>query len=244
MKIINIAHRGASSLAPENTFAAFDKAMEVGTDGIEFDVQLSKDRVPVIIHDENLERTTSGRGSVKEFTLSELKKLDAGSWFAPTYCTAKIPSLDELCERYRDSKLIFNIELKNLHYPYPGLEESVLQCIKRHRLDNRVIISSFNHNSLVTCHKLDPSIRTGLLYLEDMEEPWNYARSLGCYSVHPLFFYLQRPKILSGFKKHRIPLYPWTVNDPSQMKFLAAVGVEGIITDYPQELNHVLAESL
>jgi len=240
-RTLNIAHRGASSLAPENTFAAFDQAFESGADGIEFDVQLSRDNIPVVIHDETLERTTSGAGPVKELTLEELKALDAGSWFAARFDDAVIPTLHEVLTRYKDNCPLFDIELKNSYTAYPGLEEAVLEQVARHRLEERVIVSTFNPDSLATCRRLNPSVRTGLIYLEEIKEPWHYVRSLHCYSAHPLFFYLQDPEILAGFKTHNIPLYPWTVNDPEQMEYLVSEGVEAIITDFPQELRTILA---
>lgn len=236
MHTLNIAHRGASSLAPENTFTAFDMAIESRADGIEFDVQLSKDHIPVVIHDENLDRTTMGRGPVNKLTLAELKKLDAGSWFAPQFKNEKIPTLDEVLNKYKNSLEIFNIELKNSLIDYNGIEEAVLDCVCKNLLQDRVIISSFNHESLLTCRKINPAVKTGMLYLEEIKEPWKQAVSLGCYSAHPLFFYLQDANILAGYKKHGIPLYPWTVNDPEQMRYLVAEGVEAIITDYPQLL--------
>jgi len=240
IRTLNIAHRGASSLAPENTIPAFDKALEIGVDGLEFDVQLSKDNIPVIIHDESLDRTTTGQGPVKDHALAELKKFDAGAFFAPRFSGAAIPALDEVLSRYRNENLLFNIELKNAVVSYPGIEEAVLECIGRHNLEEKTLISSFNHDSLVTCRRINPAVRTGLLYIEDIREPWHYVRSLGCYSAHPLFFYLQDPAILAGFKEHGIPLYPWTVNDPSQMEIFAAQGIEAIITDYPRELKKIL----
>ncbi len=240
MRALNIAHRGASSLAPENTLAAFDKAVEIGVDGIELDVQLSKDNVPVIIHDEKLDRTTTGRGRVKDCTMAELKKYDAGSWFDPQFNGLEIPVLEEIFARYKDSDLLFNVELKNKTTAYPGIEETVLEYISRYNLEESVIISSFNHDSLLLCRKLNPAVRTGMIYLEDIKEPWHYARSLGCYSVHPLFFYLQSDETLVGFKKHDLPLYPWTVNNLQQMEIFVNEGVEGIITDYPQELKKIL----
>ncbi len=243
MRTLNIAHRGASSLAPENTISAFDKAVDVGADGIEFDVQLSKDSIPVIIHDHNLERTTTGRGMVKDNRLAELKRHDAGSWFAADFKGLEIPTLEDILDRYKGKDLLFNIELKNDITPYPGIEEAVLDCISRHKLEERALISSFNHDSLVKCRELKPAVRTGLLYIEDIKEPWHYAKTLGCYSAHPLFFYLQSPEILAGFKEHNIPLYPWTVNDPKQMEVFAAAGIEAIITDYPQELEIILDQS-
>ncbi len=237
---LNIAHRGASSLAPENTFAAFDRALEIGADGLEFDVQLSKDQIPVVIHDERVERTTTGRGLVKDLSLAQLKTLDAGSWFASDFKGAAVPTLKEVLSAYKDSCPLFDIELKNSFVAYPGLEEAVLEQIVNHNLKERVIISSFNPDSLLTCRRLNPAVRTGIIYSEEIETPWRYTRSLDCYSAHPLFFYLQDPETLAGFKSHRIPLYPWTVNDPEQMEYLVTEGVEAIITDFPQELKKIL----
>ena len=243
IRTLNVAHRGASSLAPENTIASFDRAVEIGADGIEFDVQLSKDNVPVVIHDENLERTTSGRGPVKDCTLFKLKSLDAGSWFASRFEGEKIPVLDEVLDRYKADNLLFNIELKNSETAYPGLEEAVLKLIEKHKFEGRVIISSFNHDSLVTCRKHNPAIRTGLIYDQEIKEPWHYARSLGCYSVHPLFFFLQSEETISEFKSHNLPLFPWIVNDPYQMEFFVSQDIEAIITDYPRELKKIIAGS-
>ncbi|MGM0651862.1 MAG: glycerophosphodiester phosphodiesterase [Bacillota bacterium] len=240
---LNLAHRGASSLAPENTIIAFDKALEIGADGIEFDVQLSKDSVPVVIHDETLNRTTDGDGNVADFTLAELKALDAGSWFAPLFSQAQVPTLDEVLSRYCSKNLLLNIELKNALFPYPGLEEKVLSCITSNSLEDRVIISSFNYESLLRCRKLKPAVRTGMLYIEKLKEPWQKVKELGCYSAHPLFFYLQFPDIIEGYKKNNIPLYPWTVNDPEMMESLVTAEIEAIITDYPQELAKIIESS-
>jgi len=203
-------------------------------------VQLSKDGVPVVIHDETLNRTTDGDGGVTDFTLDELKALDAGSWFAPLFSRAEIPTLDEVLNRYRKENLLINIELKNALVPYPGLEEKVLSCITSHHLEERVIVSSFNSDSLLRCREIKPAVRTGMLYLEDLKEPWQKVKELGCYSAHPLFFYLQLPNIIEGYKKHNIPLYPWTVNDPEMMQSLVKAGVEAIITDYPQDLAKII----
>jgi len=240
IRTLNIAHRGASSLAPENTTAAFDKALEIGADGLEFDVQMSKDQIPVIIHDHTLERTTTGHGPVKDLILTDLKSLDSGAWFAPQFSGLEILTLDEFFERYKYSTLLFDLELKNELNLYPGLEKTVLRSISEHNLENRIIISSFNQDSLLACSEINPDIRTGLIYRHEIEEPWHYALSLGCYSVHPLFFYLQSPETLSAFKRHNLPLYPWTVNDPELMKVFITENIEAIITDYPQTLKAIL----
>lgn len=203
---------------------------------------MSKDQIPVIIHDYTLERTTTGHGPVKNLTLTELKTLDSGAWFAPQYSGLEILTLDEFFERYKCSTLLFDIELKNELNLYPGLEKAVLQSISEHNLENRIIISSFNQDSLLACSEINPNIRTGLIYLHEIEEPWHYALSLGCYSIHPLFFYLLSPEILSEFKRHNLPLYPWTVNDPDLMKVFVTEGIEAIITDYPQTLKAILED--
>ncbi len=239
IKTLNIAHRGASSIAPENTAAAFDTAIEAGADGIEFDVQMSRDSIAVVIHDENLDRTTSGQGPVRTHTFEELKKLDAGSWFSPVFASERILSLEEIFNRYGDTELLFNIELKNNRVDYPGIEKNVLDCVAGYNLQKRVIVSSFNRESLLACRRLDSQVRTGLIYFENIDQPWDLIRSLGCYSAHPLFSHLQFPEILSGFMKHGVPLYPWTVNDPLEMEKLVSAGVEAIITDYPQVLANV-----
>lgn len=237
---LNFAHRGANTYAPENTMAAFKKATQLGVDGLEFDVQLSKDGVPVIIHDEKLDRTTSGQGLVKDFTLADLQAFDAGSWFAPEFSGAEIPTLDQVLYEFQDSDLLFNIELKSGIILYPGLEEAVLKSVSNRRLEERVLISSFNHYSLVACRELNPAVRTGILYVAGLYEPWNYAKALGCYSVHPLFYHLQHPEIVMGFKEHNLPVYAWTVNETEHMKLMIAGGIEAIITDRPQDLNKLL----
>lgn len=240
MQTLIIAHRGASSLAPENTFASFDKALNVGADGIEFDLQLSKDNVPVVIHDESLERTTTGQGMVYDYNLAELKSFDAGSWFAKEFSGEKIPTLDELFNRYENSNLLFNLELKNSMIDNQDLEKAVLKSVAEFNLGKRVVISSFNHQSLVRCKGLNPHILTGMLYFEELDTPWERALSLGCYSVHPFFYYLQAAEVIEGFKKHKLPMYTWTVNDPEQMQYLVKNEIDAIITDYPQTLSEII----
>lgn len=239
-KTLNYAHRGANTLAPENTMAAFRKALEAGADGLEFDVQLSKDGVPVIIHDEKLERTTSGQGLVKDYTLAELQTLDAGSWFAPEFAGLAIPTLNQVLDEFLESDLLFNIELKSGIVLYPDIEEVVLKSIAERKIEERVVISSFNHYSLVTCRELNPEVRTGILYVAGLYEPWHYAKALGCYSVHPLFYHLQHPEIVIGFKEHNLPIYTWTVNETVYMELMVAGGIEAIITDRPQDLKKIL----
>ncbi len=216
--------------------------MKIGADGLEFDVQLTSDGLPVVIHDYDLKRTTTGQGMVKDFKVKELKKLDAGSWFNSRFTGLSIPTLDEVFSRYRAENILFNIELKTDTNQSQALEKTVLETIDKYNLIEQVVISSFDHDSLVTCLQLEPAIRTGMLYIMDIKEPWKLALSLGCYSVHPLFSYLESAEMLNSFKEHNLALFPWTVNNPDIMSNMINHEVQGIITDYPQELKKIIAE--
>jgi len=240
VKTLNLAHRGANTDAPENTMAAFRKAVEVGASGLEFDVQLSKDGTVVVIHDEKLERTTSGSGLVKDYTQEELQRLDAGKWFGEEFAGAKIPTLDQVLDEFASTKLVYNIELKSGIVLYPGLEEKVIEAVTSRNLEDQVVISSFNHYSLVTCRELNKDIRTGMLYVAGLYEPWEYALKIGCYSVHPLFYHLQHPELVSGFREHNLAIYAWTVNEPVYMELMVAGGIDAIITDRPQDLQKII----
>ncbi|BFH61525.1 glycerophosphodiester phosphodiesterase [Paenibacillus azoreducens] len=238
--VINFAHRGSSKICPENTMAAFKKGLEQGATGIETDVQLSKDGRMVLIHDETLDRTTSGTGWVKDHTLEELKHLDAGSKFDPVFQGEQIPLLDELLELTKESGTIINIELKNGTVMYEGLEEKVIELVRAYHMSERVIISSFNHYSLSYCKKLAPEIRTGILYMEGLYEPWEYAKTLQADALHA-YHRAVLPEFVAKAKSSGKAYHPFTVNDCEEMERLLQAGVDGIITDYPDRLAALLA---
>lgn len=167
------AHRGSAGTHPENTMLSFEAALKAGAEGIEFDVQLTKDDIPVVIHDETVNRSTNAYGWVKDFTYEELKSFDAGSWFAPSFQGVTIPSLEELFRWAVHTPLILNVELKSGVIHYPGMEKIVIDLITKYQLKDSVIISSFNHYSLVECHRLDPEMETAFLFMEGLYEPWN-----------------------------------------------------------------------
>lgn len=226
------AHRGSSKDCPENTMAAFKKAFEDGADGIELDVQLSKDGVPVIIHDEKLDRTTNTKGTVKDFTYEELTKIDAGSWFSKKFSNEHVPSLQMFLEWIAPLPMLLNIELKNNVIEYSGLEEKTLQLLYQYGMEKRTVISSFNHYSLVKIRKMNPYIETAPLYSSGIFEPWEYVKAVCSQSAHPNYKSLH-PYILEGFKQHNIPIRPYTVNSQKWMAYLFEWGIEAIITDYP-----------
>ena len=192
--MLNIAHRGFSGKYPENTLLAFQKGIEAGADGFEFDTHLTKDGEIVIIHDERLDRTTNAQGFVKDYTLEELRKVDASKPF-PECGFCGIPTLREYFELIRGRDLLTNIELKNGIFWYEGMEEKVIAMIREYGLEERVILSSFNHRSVMKCKALAPEIRCGFLTMSWLERPGEYtaARCVECY--HPLYLTLDRETV-------------------------------------------------
>lgn len=239
--IINFAHRGASATCPENTMAAFEKALELGATGIETDVQMTKDGKLVLIHDESVKRTTGAEGLVKDYTYEELSRLDAGSWFGEPFRGERLPLLDELLELTSGSKTTVNIELKNGVIPYAGLEQQVIETIRRFNMSDRVVISSFNHYSLAVCKQIDADIRTGLLYMEGLYNPWEYAKTVQADALHA-YRLAVRQEWVAEARKQGIVYHPFTVNNPEEMKTLIAAGVAGIITDHPDVLAGLLGD--
>jgi glycerophosphoryl diester phosphodiesterase len=224
------AHRGSSGTYPENTMEAFFQAHKEGADGLEIDIQLSRDGHLVIIHDETVDRTTNGHGFVKDHTLIELKRLNAA--YGDKYGFAQIPTLTEFFQWLQGNELICNIELKNGTFPYHGMEEKVIQLIRYFRFENRIIFSSFNHYSLVYCYRLAPEIETAPLYRDGLYMPWVYARSMCSKGMHPNYN-AAPPGIITAAIQAGINVRPYTVNAEQKMKTLFDIGCSAFITDYP-----------
>lgn len=228
MKTKIIGHRGGAAGYPENTLASFKKAVELGADGVEFDVQLTKDGEVVVIHDELIDRTMSGSGLVKDHTLKELRQLSAGEFFSPEFKEEKIPSLAEVLEVVRDLEVI-NIELKNF-LPYPELEEKVLKLVEQFEITDQVIISSFNHYSLQKVKKLEPEIKTGCLLMSKMINAADYAFKRGFEALH-LHFLTADQKVIDKAHFMGLQLNVYTVNFPESVAELLEKEVDMIITD-------------
>ncbi|NRU22051.1 glycerophosphoryl diester phosphodiesterase [Clostridium beijerinckii] len=170
------AHRGASEYAPENTLEAFELAVAQGADGVELDVQLTKDGELVVIHDETIDRTSNGRGNVIEYTLKELKNFNFNC-SNPNYVYAEIPTLKEVYELLKPTNLIINVELKTGIIFYEGIEEKVLKLSKDMDFEDRVIYSSFNHYTIKKIKELNNKARTGLLYCDGWIGILEYAKN-------------------------------------------------------------------
>ncbi|ARU61943.1 hypothetical protein CBW65_13565 [Tumebacillus avium] len=234
---LNLAHRGASGHAPENTLAAFRLARQMGADGFEFDVQVTKDGVPVVIHDEALVRTTGASGYVFDYTFEEIRRLDAGSWYGEQFRGEKIPSLEEVFAEFGD--LVLNVELKNSYYAMPQLEEKTIGLIRKYKLEQQVIVSSFHHMSMQELHRLAPDLKTGLLYDCVLVDAVAYAKRLGASALHP-FFGTVKPDLVAEAHAAGLMVNVWTVNDEMHMRLCAQAGVDAIITNYPDRLRTVL----
>ncbi len=233
------AHRGASGLYPENTLEAFRAAYRQGADGIELDVQLSLDNQLVVIHDAVLGRTTDGQGFVRALTLQELKRLSAGSWLHPRFRSSRIPTLQEVFSFVQPTHLKVIIELKNFLTSQPALEEKVLDLIELYQLCDRVIISSFNFNSLLHIKRLAPSMKTGLLYVGSLPKPWEIAIEFQTEQLHAPQSEITS-KLLKEAHLRNQEVYAWTVNGPNRMKNLIRMGIDGLITNYPARARRML----
>lgn len=240
-KPVIIAHRGASTKAPENTMPAFKKAIESGAGGLELDVQLTSDGYLVVIHDEKVDRVSNVKGLVKDMTFAELRNLDFGGWFSKEFEGERIPLLDEVLELYSGWNGMLNIEIKNGPVFYPGIEKAVADAMRNSRMTGRTIVSSFNHYSLVEIRKLDSGARTAPLYMEGLFEPWVYAKQIGATAIHPLFYNIV-PEVMQGCISNGIQVNPFTIDQPEYIKMAALAGVSGIITNVPDIALKIINE--
>ncbi len=234
----NLAHRGASGHAPENTMAAFRLAEQLGADGFELDVLLTRDGVPVVIHDETLDRTTDGKGFVHEHTYEEIRGLSAGAWYGTSFAGERIPTLEEVIREF-GSRLYLNIELKNSVIPMPMLEEKVIAIIRRYGVEKNCLVSSFDHGSVVKFHVLAPDIQTGLLYDCILFDSPGYALRAGASALHPDFRCV-RPEMVRAAHRNGLQVNVWTVNEPEDLRQMLDAGVDAIITNYPDRLRAIL----
>lgn len=242
-----IGHRGAAAEAPENTLTAFELALDQGADGIEFDVHLSADGVPVVIHDPRLERTTSGWGRVRDYTLGPLKRLDAGSWFnrryprraKPGYAGLRIPTLAETLALVRERRCLAYVEIKQGRRPYRGLEESVLEAIGRVGVRDRAMVVSFHLPTLERLRELDGSIALGVDFTRP-KRALTSAFAVGAGAILPHWAFASRRFIARAHAAGRHVLV-WDLDQKLWMRRKTADGVDGIITSRPARMAAVRA---
>ncbi|MGB9666713.1 MAG: glycerophosphodiester phosphodiesterase family protein [Candidatus Cryosericum sp.] len=239
-----LGHRGEPRLAPENTIASFALVrddLDHGVDGAECDVQMTRDGELVVIHDEKVDRTTDGTGWVKDFSLVELRKLDAGIRFPGPLHYESIPTMREVLEVFDGTRATLNIELKNSEVPYEGMEQRLLELVNKFSVN--VVYSSFNLQSMGVIRKLDATARTGLLYA-----PWLIkapdvvaaARELGATAIHP-FVLNTLDALVHEVHDAGLAIAPWPVDLSVLVRHFAASGVETIISNDPRMAVEALA---
>ncbi len=244
-KISLTGHRGAAGFAPENTLSSIKKALEFNTDRIEVDVRQTKDNIVVCMHDETIDRTTSGKGPVKELTYNNLRKFDAGIKFSKTFKNEKVPTLEEVIQLINGkSRLV--VEIKDGDELYSGIENRVVDIINKYNAKDWVLVHSFNDSVLIRINKLDSKIALHKLIITDFPffhliydeklrvtnlDFYTFVDEFSCY--YPFTTKRLIKKAHSLGKKINV----WTVNDSISINRLINLGVDGIITDYPNFVN-------
>ena len=230
-----IAHRGASAYAPENTLAAFDKALDLGAADVEFDVHFSADGQVVVIHDDTVDRTTNGSGAVAALTLAQLKSLDAGSWFAAQFSEERIPTLVELLERYKE-RLHFHIEVKGRA---EHLSEKTIDLVRDHGWLDSVTITSFQKERLEEARAYAPEIPAGWLAREVDESMIEQARRLGLAMICPHAGILDG-ELVDRLHQKGFIVRVWGVGDEDVMRRVVEAGADGMTVDFPDKLASYL----
>ena len=231
--MLAIAHRGASGYAPENTLAAFRRAVSQGVTFIETDLHLTRDAHFVAIHDETLERTTNGHGPVQQLTLAETRRLDAGSWFASEFIGERIPTLEEILEFARKHDVVFYLEIKP--GAFWGGEHALVSALRSSAEIARVVVISFEPAILASLRSIEPTLMTGLLFDGHITKPFEKAAEIGARQI-AIRGDLVTPNFLQEARSRDLQVICWTVNSPAHMRLLMSAGVDGIMSDYPDRL--------
>ncbi len=247
--IVNVSHRGASGHAPEHTILAYEMGEKMHGDYIEVDLQMTKDGKLIAMHDEKLDRTTNGTGLVKEFTLEEIKKLDAGSWFneqypqyaKPEYAELQVPTLEEVFQKFGKNRSYY-IETKSPEV-YPGMEKELLRLVDKYSINKeKLLVQSFSSLSLKTMHQLDPSVKLVQLlsYKGDAAISDGEIKEISKYAIGigPNHTYLNEAYVHKVVNSG-LELHPYTVNTKDRMKTLIDWGVTGMFTNFPNLLHEV-----
>lgn len=219
-------HRGAYDSAPENTLPAFKLAVDMGADGVEFDIQLTKDNEIVVIHDEKIDKLSDSQGFVKDYTLSELKKFNFGG---ATF--AQIPTLSEVLELLKPSPVDINIELKTGIIFYEGIEEKALKLVASFGMGDRIVWSSFNHLSVQAVKQLDPNAHTALLCGKGIFTTGEECAKTDAEALHCGLQQMYHPRLINECRRHGVKVRVYTVNSPEDLSYAYSNGIDGVFTN-------------
>ncbi len=234
-----IAHRGGRQWAPENTMAAFRKSLEAGADGIELDIHKCKTGELVVIHDETVDRTTDGKGFIKDMTWNDLRKLSAGKGHAD-FQDEHLPLLSDVLALV-DGKMLINIEIKNAPVAYPGIEDDLIALLKGYKRKDKILVSSFDHEVIRRFHTKMPEVAIGFLDSCIMADIGDYASKLGAKAWHPGYGDI-RADAVSQAHQSGLAVNVWTVNGNKNWAEAISMGVDGIVTDDPAGLIQYLGK--
>ena len=239
-----IGHRGASAVAPENTMAAFREALAVGADGIEFDVRLTRDGVPVVIHDSTLRRTGGIPRRVADLTWDEISKVDVGSWFGKSFANETVPSLAELFTLFQTNNSTLYLEMKSdSTSDQRALAEACVRAIEEHLLQERVVVECFQLPAIKIIKEINPEIKTVALFEPAFTNPSvlsdqriiNQAMEVGAAAL-ALHHRLARESLVQKAKAAGLHVAVWTVDDPAWIERARAVGIDALITNNPEAM--------
>jgi glycerophosphoryl diester phosphodiesterase len=234
-----IAHRGASGYAPENTLAAYQRAVELGVPFIETDLHLTRDARFVAIHDKMLQRTTNGRGAVHDHTLAQLRELDAGLWFDRQYAGEHIPTLEDVLAFARRHDVVFYLEIK--YDAAWGMHHALVAALLAHKASAQTIVISFDPATLRSVRELDASIMTGLLSERGGEDLVKTALEVGARQILLRHDAVTR-ELVDGVHAADLHVVTWTVNEVAGMRATIATGVDGVMTDLPDRLRALVED--
>lgn len=232
-----IAHRGASGHAPENTLVAFERAVELGAGFIETDLHLTRDARFVAIHDRTLERTTNGQGAVRNFTLPQLRELEAGMWYDRKYMGERIPAIEEVLAFARKHDIVFYLELK--YEAAWGMHHALVGALRNPDDAARTVVISFDPSTLASLRKLDATVMTGLLVEEPSVDWVKTALEVGARQLCPRST-LVTPELVAAAHRADLHVATWTVNEAEEMRSVIAAGVDGVMTDFPDRLRSIV----
>jgi glycerophosphoryl diester phosphodiesterase len=235
-----VGHRGASGHAPENTLAAFRRAVELGATFIETDLQVTRDSCFVALHDDTLDRTTNGRGPVHRHTLVEVRELDAGSWYGPQFTGQRIPTLEEILQFTREKDVVFYLEMKARGVW--GLEHSLIASLRASGVAARTVLLSFDPATLAAVRHIEATLMTGLLCDQPSGDVVARAVRAGARQLAPRAD-LVSPALIAEARSADLQVVTWTVNEPRHIRALVSMGVDGIMSDYPDRLVTALSKS-
>lgn len=237
-----IAHRGFSGLAPENTLAAVEMAIDAGAHMVEVDVGMTADGQVICLHDETLDRTTNGRGRPSEHRLEAIRRLDAGSWFSKEHAGERVPTLAEVFETAK-GRVLVNVEIKPEAVDH-GAAAAVVTLVRAHGMADQIVVSSFAPEALRRIKVADPAIATASLFNKKLHaglDPLEVTTEVGSRGFN-IAAGRVTADILDRCHRHGIPVAVYTVNDPDDMRRLVRMGVDAIFTDHPDRLVRVLSE--